>query len=269
MAAPWETMGDIFKESKGIFLNSVGIQTNLGMIYRNVVTTTAYCDSSKVVTDILCGYHPEKYKALDMVGFMKIQRLIKAAGSITKEMQKNYNAVDVLKEQAKKLADNIDGISAFNSKNQESFLCNAAKGVTHSVCQMNYFWRKALTGDFSIGMIDFRQMAWIINQIIHITDAVLKGEEFDEEGTVNNIMDVKNNYDKLDILNNFALRLFNQDEHIPTLEDITQFKFEPEEQEGGSYRNPFNYIVDPLTDTPWNINSIKGTQILNNYRNYK
>ena len=44
---------DLFTESKGIFLNSVGIQTNLGMIYRNIVSTTAYCDSSKVVTDIL------------------------------------------------------------------------------------------------------------------------------------------------------------------------------------------------------------------------
>tara|TARA_B100000575_G_C23142896_1_gene665666 strand:- start:7665 stop:8486 length:822 start_codon:yes stop_codon:yes gene_type:complete len=266
---PWITFNKMYNEYKGFFLNSAGIYTNLGLIYRNMVITTAYCDSSKALTDIVCDYNKDKYKAFDMVGFMKIKELIKKTASITDEMKKNYNAIDVLKKRAKELSKNTEKINSFNLKNQESLLCNMAKGSTHTICQMNYFWKKALTGDFSIGIIDFRQMAWIISQIIRITDAVLTGDKFNEKGTLKNIQDVQDNYEKLDILNDFALRTLKQKKYFPSLDKITKFKFKFPNQRGGlKHISPYDYINDPNTNNMVHVKSDRGREILYKYTIY-
>ena len=263
---PITSLETLYDESKGIFLNSVGINTNTGLLFRNIVTTTAWCDMSKIMTDILCGYNKEKYKALDMVGFVKLKKLIDKSKPVIEEMKKNYNIADKLKENADKLGNYLDKMNVINIANQESVLCNLSKGITHQTCQINYFWRKLLTGDFSVGIIDFRQISWLISQLIRITDSILTGDEFNEEGTLKNIMDVENNYDKIDILNDLAMRIFDKDNRVPELDEITKFNFEfPDSDQNGGYNNAFDIISDPVTNKKYNIFTKKGKSILQNY----
>lgn len=248
---PWKRF-TIIKDVKETAFNNAGTLSNLLLTAQNIATSEVPCRTYKVISDMVCGYYPEKYQSMRLVEFGKVRKIVKQSMKLTKSMKRPALPERIFKQKYRQLSKNIDKLAGKIGNNKESIICTISKHATHRVCTANDFLKKALIGDFKIGSVDFRKYISVLIYIVELFREVAFNEKVPRYR--NTLDKLYKGFEKLDVLNNLADKTYSSKK----LKNTGAYMY------GGSSDN-YDYIIDPSTNKSVNVHTVRGRRILQNF----
>lgn len=269
--------------TKSIFSNLIGITKNniktLGSyknIFRNIIISPFPCESSKFITDTVCGKN--------LTGFKQIRHLAdKSRNLISKLLSKQQ-----VKKNTANLQNNINEINKINNVNKDHLLCSLSKFTTHGICKLNEINIRLLSNKMQAGLIGTSIIPDKVYSALDSSSNILTNNLSDSELTselenidsdltdisdVNDSMeeviseeDVKSRKDKGTIKSSGKLNSKGKGKlktNKKTSARSSKSKRRGKKQRGGAYNN----IVDPISNKSIPINSALGKKILSDYVN--
>ena len=248
---PWKRF-TIIKDVKETAFNNAGTLANLMLTAQNISTSEVPCRTYKIISDMVCGYYPEKYKSMRLVEFGKVRTIVKQSMKLTKSMKRPALPERIVKQKYRQLSKKIDKLAGQIGHNKESIICTISKHATHRVCTANDFLKKALIGDFKIGSVDFRKYISVLIYIIEIFKEIAFNEKTPRYR--NSIDKLYKGFEKLDVLNNLADKTYSSKK----IKNTGAYMY------GGSSDN-YDYIIDPSTNQHVSVHTVRGRHILQNF----
>ena len=275
--------------TKSIFSNLIGITKNniktLGSyknIFKNIIISPFPCESSKFITDTVCGKN--------LTGFKQIRHLAdKSRNLISKLLSKQQ-----VKKNTANLQNNINEINKINNVNKDHLLCSLSKFTTHGICKLNEINIRLLSNKMQAGLIGtsiipdkvysaFDSSSNILTNNLSDSELTSELENIDSDlidiSDVNDSMeevigeeDVKSRKDK-GIIKSSGKQKSNRKlnskgkgklkTNKKTSARSSKSKRLGKKQRGGAYNN----IIDPISNKSIPINSALGKKILSDYVN--
>lgn len=274
--------------TKSIFSNLMGITKNniktLGSyknIFRNIIISPFPCESSKFITDTVCGKN--------LTGFKQIRHLAdKSRNLISKLLSKQQ-----VKKNTANLQNNINKINKINSINKDHLLCSLSKFTTHGICKLNEINIRLLSNKMQAGLIGTSIIPNKVDSALDSSSNILTNNLSDSELT-SELENIDNDLTDISDVNDSMEEVISGEEVKTRKNDTATYKESPQsnrqprntakdklkrnkktlrrssksklirkKQQGGAYNN----IVDPISNKLVSINSALGKKILADYVN--
>lgn len=266
----------IFSNLIGITKNNIKTLGSYKNIFRNIIISPFPCESSKFITDTVCGKN--------LTGFKQIRHLAdKSRNLISKLLSKQQ-----VKKNTANLQNNINEINKINNVNKDHLLCSLSKFTTHGICKLNEINIRLLSNKMQAGLIGTSIIPDKVYSALDSSSNILTNNLSDSELTselenidndltdisdVNDSMeeviseeDAKSRKGKGTIKSNGKLNSKgrgNLKTNKKTSARSSKSKRRGKKQRGGAYNN----IVDPISNKSIPINSALGKKILSDYVN--
>ena len=172
--------------SQDIFWNLVDITKNnfstIGSyknILQNIIISPFPCNSSREITDIICGYNEH------MTGFAQIRHLADKSRNLIKRIN---DKIDVLKNMIM-LKSNMKKIDEINKKHKDSFICSTSKFVTHGLCKVNEINNRIYNKGIWVGLIGSNIIPDKVKAALDSTNNIIEGglENYEVDSQLENI----------------------------------------------------------------------------------
>ena len=259
--------------TRSIFSNLIDITKNniktLGSyknIFRNIIISPFPCESSKFITDTLCGKN--------LTGFKQIRHLAdKSRNLISKLLSKQQ-----VKKNTAHLQNNINEINNINSVNKDHLICSLSKFTTHGICKLNEINIRLLSNKMQSGLIGTSIIPDKVDSALdsssniltnNLSDSELTSELENIDSNLTDISDVNDSMEEVihqeDVKNRKDKRISKSKGKTTkkTSARSSKSKRLGKKQRGGAYNN----IVDPISNKSIPINSLLGKKILSDYVN--
>lgn len=273
---PVDLTTSIFSNLIGITKNNIKTLGSYKNIFRNIIISPFPCESSKFITDTVCGKN--------LTGFKQIRHLAdKSRNLISKLLSKQQ-----VKKNTANLQNNINEINKINNVNKDHLLCSLSKFTTHGICKLNEINIRLLSNKMQAGLIGTSIIPDKVYSALDSSSNILTNNLSDSELTselenidndltdisdVNDSMeeviseeDAKSRKGKGTIKSNGKLNSKgrgNLKTNKKTSARSSKSKRRGKKQRGGAYNN----IVDPISNKSIPINSALGKKILSDYVN--
>lgn len=273
---PVDLTTSIFSNLIGITKNNIKTLGSYKNIFRNIIISPFPCESSKFITDTVCGKN--------LTGFKQIRHLAdKSRNLISKLLSKQQ-----VKKNTANLQNNINEINKINNVNKDHLLCSLSKFTTHGICKLNEINIRLLSNKMQAGLIGTSIIPDKVYSALDSSSNILTNNLSDSELTselenidndltdisdVNDSMeeviseeDAKSRKGKGTIKSNGKLNSKgrgNLKTNKKTSARSSKSNRRGKKQRGGAYNN----IVDPISNKSIPINSALGKKILSDYVN--
>tara|TARA_B100001093_G_C26831533_1_gene1016360 strand:- start:1786 stop:2709 length:924 start_codon:yes stop_codon:yes gene_type:complete len=292
--------------SQDIFWNLVDITKNnfstIGSyknILQNIIISPFPCNSSREITDIICGYNEH------MSGFAQIRHLADSSRNLINRINEK---IDVLKNMLM-LKSNMKKIDEINKKHKDSFICSTSKFVTHGLCKVNEINNRIYNKGIWVGLIGSNIIPDKIKSALNSTNSIIDGELENDE-IDRQLETIDENLEDISHVNDTMEDALESDDSQDSKDKKEKDKKEKDKskakksvkkkqiktrkpknkssrkavgkssrrssrrssrgrskrgrrQRGGA--SLLDNIVDPITNSLISINSVRGKNILNNY----
>lgn len=272
--------------TQSVFLNLIGITKNniktLGSyknIFRNIIISPFPCESSKFITDTVCGEN--------LTGFKQIRHLAdKSRNLISKLLSKKQ-----VKKNTAHLQNNINEINKINNVNKDHLLCSLSKFTTHGICKLNEINTRLLSNNMKAGLIGTSIIPDKIDAALNSSSNILTNNLSDSDLT-QELENIDSDLNDISDVNDSMEEVISGDNDAENGGDIvgdssgdkskgkgkdkgkgkttkksparsSKNKRRGKKQRGGAYNN----IVDPISNKSIPINSALGQKILSDYIN--
>ena len=134
---------DVFWNIVEITKNNIKTLGSYKNIFRNIIISPFPCNSSKFITDTVCGEN--------LTGFEQIRHL----ADKSKQLISKLLAKKQVKKNTGHLQNNMNEINKINSTNKDNILCSLSKFTTHGICKLNEINTRLLSNKMKMGLIGF------------------------------------------------------------------------------------------------------------------
>ena len=132
---------DVFWNIVEITKNNIKTLGSYKNIFRNIIISPFPCNSSKFITDTVCGEN--------LTGFEQIRHL----ADKSKQLISKLLAKKQVKKNTGHLQNNMNEINKINSTNKDNILCSLSKFTTHGICKLNEINTRLLSNKMKMGLI--------------------------------------------------------------------------------------------------------------------
>tara|TARA_B110000467_G_C18252141_1_gene441115 strand:- start:196 stop:1140 length:945 start_codon:yes stop_codon:yes gene_type:complete len=132
---------DVFWNIVEITKNNIKTLGSYKNIFRNIIISPFPCNSSKFITDTVCGEN--------LTGFEQIRHL----ADKSKQLISKLLAKKQIKKNTGHLQNNMNEINKINSTNKDNILCSLSKFTTHGICKLNEINTRLLSNKMKMGLI--------------------------------------------------------------------------------------------------------------------
>ncbi len=261
-------------------------------ILRNIIISPFPCNTSKSVTDKICGFNLDgltrSITNFKPIGFKQIRHLANNSRSLVKNMMTGGQT----NEDTQQLKKNIREINRINKKNNDSIMCGISKFFTHGICKINEINVRLLTDGLKVGLVgtsiipDKVQSA--LDSVSDITESELEGEDLEDA-----LGDIDGDLEDINDVNDSMEEAVDEDEKKTKKSNKSKKQNKPKKrvspknkrkgrqrsssrskgksskrgksrgrrQRGGNFTN----IIDPISNKSVNILSKRGQQLIKIY----
>lgn len=273
---PVDLTTSIFSNLIGMTKNNIKTLGSYKNIFRNIIISPFPCESSKFITDTVCGKN--------LTGFKQIRHLAdKSRNLISKLLSKQQ-----VKKNTANLQNNINEINKINNVNKDHLLCSLSKFTTHGICKLNEINIRLLSNKMQAGLIGTSIIPDKVYSALdsssniltnNLSDSELTSELENIDSDLTDISDVNDSMEEViseedaksrkgrgTIKSNGKLNSKGKGKlktNKKTSARSSKSKRLGKKQRGGAYNN----IVDPISNKSIPINSALGKKILSDYVN--
>ena len=168
---------DVFWNIVEITKNNIKTLGSYKNIFRNIIISPFPCNSSKFITDTVCGEN--------LTGFEQIRHL----ADKSKQLISKLLAKKQIKKNTGHLQNNMNEINKINSTNKDNILCSLSKFTTHGICKLNEINTRLLSNKMKMGLIGTSIIPDKVDSALNSSSNILNNDLSDSQltGEIENI----------------------------------------------------------------------------------
>ena len=193
--------------------NHVDSMSHYSDIIRNILASPFPCNTSKKLTNGLCGYKG----GFGLVDFKQIKTVVNEAKSLVKSMTKSSDIQSTTVE----LQSNLKKIGKLNKKQTDGIICHVSKFITNGICKVNEITIDMLNPNLQLGLIGLNVIPDKLINIMNTSQDIIDSGVNTSAEVSNEIESMRDDIDDIDTINDtIETTLDDADIEAPLAEEV-------------------------------------------------
>ena len=193
--------------------NHVDSMSHYSDIIRNILASPFPCNTSKKLTNGLCGYKG----GFGLVDFKQIKTVVNEAKSLVKSMTKSSDIQSTTVE----LQSNLKKIGKLNKKQTDGIICHVSKFITNGICKVNEITIDMLNPNLQLGLIGLNVIPDKLRNIMNTSQDIIDSGVNTSAEVSNEIESMRDDIDDIDTINDtIETTLDDADIEAPLAEEV-------------------------------------------------